>query len=307
MNIKGIVVMLGLAIFCTSAVGAPGGKGKDKNWAITLFDEASITCVEAPVDAEVPATGTIIVGHTFPQCYKYSLAIPDAANPGDKALEQLTSTFNLDKDAENEVNDCSIDDSEVCDGVINHDPDECSVFVSRPDSAVKLNSGNIPAHQDELIVVSADTGDACTVTIFAITDGAQEGAVLVEVGDGVFEVDHYELFLPTKCTPLREHTRYDSDGDGSADIVDDVLLTGKLDGIITNIEGLPFVEYVGLNTGTRAFRGTDTTMYRDTGNRNGSGAFAIFRSLQLKPDGCDTDGDTVEDIEDNFPLDPTLN
>ncbi|ALO35648.1 hypothetical protein CMT41_13695 [Colwellia sp. MT41] len=99
------------------------------------------------------------------------------------------------------------------------------IYISRPDSAVKLNEGRIPAHQDELIVISVITPlVGCDVTIYAITDGAQEG--FYEDGGEFEDETGYDLFLPTSCTPLRKHTRYDTDGDGDWDTED------KLAGII---------------------------------------------------------------------------
>jgi len=272
----------------------PPGKGKNKNWAITAFDESTIVCPGAADDAS--AAGTIMVGSAIPQCYMYSLAIPSSAPAGVNILEVLTSTFNLAPDAEDTADGFDgVCDDGLCDGVANDPNGACSIFTSRSDSAVKINDGNIPAHQDERIVISVDTGSTgCSVTIYAITDGAQEGAIFDDFGD----IIGYNLFLPSSCTPLREHTRYDADGDGDADTED------KLLGIIANDSGLPFVEYVALTTGTRAFR-PDTSMIVDGGNRNGAGGFAEFRSLQLQPMGCDTDGDGTPDESDLFPLDPT--
>ncbi len=297
-----------ISLIANSVFAAPpAGKGKNKNWAITAFNESAITCSGvSDADATIlPADGTINVGSPTAQCYQYSLAVPSTAPVGTQILEQLTSTFNLAPDAEDAANqapDTELDGmcaDDNCDGVANAIIGDktlaCEIFTSRPDSAVKLNSGNIPAHQDELIVISVKSkitdDNICTVTIYAITDGAQEGAEYDEGGD----ITGYNLFLPTSCTPLRMHTRYDSSGDGIWDTDDESV------GIIANADGKPFVEYVPLTTGSRVFR-PDTFLQLTSGNRNGEGGFAMFRSLQLQPIGCDTetdtDGDGLPDAEE---------
>ncbi len=294
----------------------PAGKGKNKNVAITVFGDSPVACETGTVVATVD--GTIMVGSTMPQCYKYSLMIPSGYKMGTKILEQLTSTFNLSPGAEDaatpSITGCPDDAGFVCDAVTSSNSAICKVYTSRPDSAVKLisgnsgNSGNIPAHQDELVVISVlETGIGCDVTIYAITDGAQEGFYEDEDETG------YDLFLPTSCTPLRMHTRYDIDGDGMAELAGDTNNDGSVDeldklvGIIANGAGLPFVEYIPLTTGSRVFPDT-TFLHLTGGNRNGTGGFAMFRSLQLQPIGCDTDGDGLTDAEERVletdPLNP---
>ena len=313
----------------SSALAAPpAGKGKNKNIAITLFDESEISCDGAPV--AVGAATTIAVGSEDPQCYKYSITLPSNSPAGAQVLEELTSTFNLDPDAEDAAsgtaeeeaddNGLEIVESEPgegqcadtdpdCDGVdfvldgkvdgVDMGADSaCTAYTSRPDSHVKLNDGNIPAHQAELIVISVDTGDTgCTATFYAITDGAQEGAIFDSEG----VITGYNLFLPSKCTPLRQHTRYDTDGNSEADT------ENKLTGIVDDGGDplRPFVEYVALNRGTRAFR-PNRSLITSGNSRNGVGGVAVFRSIQLQPLGCDTDGDLDPNESDPAPLDPDV-
>ena len=211
----------------------------------------------------------------------------------------------------------------VCDGfeVSGEAGGSCTVNHARPDSAVKLNAGAIPPKQPEFlnIEVANNGGDvACDVQVWVETVG-NPGSVSFDEGDvkvpdcddgagsmpadclftdGDLDAGQNVVFLvyePAKCTPLREHTRFDTDGDGVAD-TDDPLL-----GIITTSGGLPIVEYVEVNRGAMFF-GADGAL------QLGPGDFAaiVGGSIQLEPLGCDTDGDGVADVADNEPLDPDV-
>lgn len=170
----------------------------------------------------------------------------------------------------------------------------CSVFASQPDSAIKNNDGNIPAKQPEIIIVTIDnTSDAdneCVVQVSARTvlnPGKSDTGV-----DDVFDCDGIDLteecaFEPQSCEPLREYTR-DPDN--------------KLDGIIVNGDGLPFINYETLNLGIKSYAADSSIIV------NGDGFVATKLSVELEPVGCDTDGggetDVDEVINGRDPLDP---
>jgi hypothetical protein len=171
---------------------------------------------------------------------------------------------------------------------------ECTVFASQPDSAIKNNDGNVPAKQPEIIIVTIDSinnaDNECVVQVSARTvlnPGKSDPG-----DNGDFECDSTDLtelcaFEPQSCEPFREFTR-DPDN--------------KLDGIIVNDDGLPFINFETLNMGIKSFNPDGSIIV------NGNGFVATKLSVELEPIGCDTDGDGFTDAEevlaDTDPLDP---
>ncbi len=198
--------------------------------------------------------------------------------------------------------------------------DTCTVNLARPDSAVKLNAGAIPPKQPEILnieLASTNGTVACDIQVWVETVG-NPGSVSFDVGDvkvpdcddgmggaiadctftdGVLDGGQNVVFLvyePASCTPLRRHTRFDTDGDGVADTADPFL------GIITTVGGLPIVEFVEVNRGAMFFDGTTGALELDGDDF----AAIVGGSIQLGPVGCDTDGDGEPDVTDAEPLNP---
>lgn len=190
------------------------------------------------------------------------------------------------------------DDGVTCDGLdtITEVDLVCDVFESQPDSAVKTNIGNVPAKQPEFIVVEivsiVNATNECNVRVFARTvlnPGESDPGV-----DDVFDCDvDVCAFEPRSCTPMREFTRTDSNGDGVAD-------TDVLDGIITTGSGLPISLWFDLNRGVRSY---DTAGELVT---DGSDFVVQNESIALEPTNCDTDGDLILDVDElaNCALNP---
>ncbi len=230
---------------------------------------------------------------------------------------------------------CAVGD---CDGiaVTGESGGTCTVNLAQPDSAIKKNDGAIPPKQEEIlnIEVASDSGTvACDVQVWVETVG-NPGSVSFDVdevkvpdcddgmgapiadctfdSEGNLAAGENVVFLvyePASCTPLRRHTRFDADGDGEADDPENpepfagIICT---DGDACMTDGVPIVEYVEVNRGAMFFD-------KDGVLELAAGDFAaiVGGSIQLKPLGCDTDGDGVTDADEvtgsTDPLDPLSN
>ena len=293
------------------------GKGRDKTDAIAFSLEDFTECLGG--SGNVPP-GSIEVGLDHAQCFTYVYAGPNvAALRGAYGLDEITSDFDLspEGEAENDGGDCDTDgcggcDDGNCDGV-KVIIGSCEVYPSQPDSSVKINDGAIPPKQPEILVYDlADSGNTrCGVRHWVKTVG-NPGHVTMDadknpqctypIGDGNGigpgetgdcdpdnpnpQIVLFDVYEPAGCTPLREFTRDPNN---------------PLDGIIVSTGGdqLPINDYVRVNEGPKGFD--------DEGVLFDSSDFIIdLQSIQLKPIGCDTDGDGVADEVDADPLDPAV-
>ncbi len=251
---------------------AKGGKKARLKILDTLTEVDCISSVDLTSEA-----AEITVGSDTSQCFLYQLDISGAA-AGDVFVDSAGAEWDV------------AEELDLADGNGFTASGDCGVTLSQPASASKPNA---PEQQPEHVTIVM-TGGSCTVDVYLKTVGMKNSLVAESCSDGVstdqvtceglagtWTPAYFALFHPGGC----DYLTADTNGDG---VVDETDLNPLLDD-----GGVPMVDWFAVNDGAKGYDASD----------DGELMTARLLSYQLKPLGCDYDGDEVLDVDDDCPLD----
>ncbi len=269
----GVVVFAAVMTVGFSGVADAAKGGKKARLAIldTLTEVDCISSVDLTSEA-----AEITVGSDVSQCFLYQLDISGAA-AGDVFVDSAGAEWDI------------AEELDLADGNGFTVGGDCEATLSQPASASKPNA---PEQQPEHVTIVM-TGASCTVDVYLKTVGKKNSLVAESCSDPIYTDQatceaavetwtpaYFAEFHPGDC----DYLTADTNGDG---VVDETDLNPLLDD-----GGVPMVDWFAVNDGAKGYDASD----------DGALMSARLHSYQLKPLGCDYDGDEVLDVDDDCPL-----